>query len=86
LYRLLLVTMLSAALFGCSHYFDLNSDDFQRGSASREAFGLDNYECSVQASIAQTRAGGGDPVGVYNDAYDHCMRAHGYAPKGMGIF
>ena len=88
MFRWFLVATLSAGLLGCSHYFDVTADDFQRGKAPRTVFERDNYDCAVNASVVQNRAGGGggDPVGIYNDAYSRCMEAHGHPEAGFNPF
>lgn len=76
--RWIVVTVLAASLGGCSHYFTLTRADFDRGKASRVVFARDNYKCQIDATVTQNQVGGGDSIGIYNDAYVACMRGHGY--------
>ena len=57
--------------------------DFDRGNVPTVQFQRDNYECQTKAVIQQNETGGGDPRGVYNDAYAGCMTKRGYASNNI---
>ncbi len=71
------------ALCGCQHYVELSQLDFDRGNVNRYRFERDNYLCGTKATVQQTRVGGGDPTGVYNDSYSACMEKLGYRANGV---
>jgi len=72
-------------LSGCAHYTYLTADDFERGTATPLQFGRDNYDCQIEAAIAQNMIQGGDLHGVYNDAYVACMKKRGYATTDIDM-
>ena len=72
-------------LFGCQHYARLTSDDFAQGHAPRIKFARDNYTCEVKATVQENITGGGDSVGIYNDAYVACMKKLGYQTSDIDL-
>ena len=84
--RLWIAIMCSlVCLSGCTHYTYLTADDFQRGTATRLQFSRDNYNCQIDAGVAQNMTGGGDLRGVFNDAYVACMKKRGYATTNIDM-
>ena len=82
---ILCVACASLLLSACQHFSTLTPSDFSRGTASRVKFERDNYNCQVEATVKQNLAGGGDIVGVYNDAYVDCMKHRGYATTDIDL-
>ena len=73
-------------LGGCMHYARFTSSDFNRGNASTTQFARDNYECRTSAVVGENMAGGGgDLRGVYNRAYERCMKQRGYASNDIEL-
>ena len=81
----LVVASALVCLSGCTHYTYLTPDDFERGHATQLQFGRDNYDCQIEAGVAQNMTGGGDLHGVYNDAYVACMKKRGYSTTNIDM-
>ena len=82
--RLALVMALTC-LSGCAHYFSLAANDFERGGASDIQFQRDNAGCQTKAAVRQNEVGGGDPHGIYNEAYVACMAKRGYMANNVDL-
>lgn len=76
---------LAIILCGCEHFSSLGPADFERGRASKVQFARDNYDCETNAIVEQNMVGGGDPRGVYNDAYTACMAKLGYPVRSVDM-
>ena len=85
MYRWIAVVALGMAVSACTHYTNLTPDDFNRGKASRLTFVRDNYDCQVDAAVAQNMIDGSDPHGTYNNAYVACMKKRGYQTTNIDL-
>ncbi len=73
------------SLSGCTHYIYLTADDFHRGASSDIQFQRDNARCQSAATVRQNEVGGGDPRGIYNNAYAACMKRLGHPPSDIDV-
>ena len=79
------VVAAQVCLSGCAHYFYVTANDFNRGGVSEIQFQRDNTSCQTKAAVRQNEVGGGDPHGIYNEAYLACMNRRGYATNNVDL-